>query len=291
MGETASQSAGRLFAKLFAKHFLVGFAVVACGLPFSSATAADVLNVVLGGSAAHDTNLFKGPVATSETIRTGYAGLRLDKPYSLQRFQFDVTATSYRYGGLSYLDFDALDYHAAWLWSVTPRLSGSLRSERTESQVPFFDFNSVQRNVRVNTRNSFDLDGAIAPALHATFGVSESKQVSSQPFLAQPDFKLHGAEVGLRYSRVAGNSIALVQRRARGEYIRNQDLIASAVPLDTRYSQNETELHLARVFSHSALSAKVSWIERHHDELAVLDSSGWGGDAIYTWNTTDKLAF
>ncbi len=265
------RSAGR--TNHFARRFpLLQIAAAMCVAFLSNATIADVVNVNVGGSTRHDTNLFKRPDAVAQTVNSGYVGLRVDKPYSLQRFQFDVSATAYRYSDLSYLDFDGLDYRAAWLWSVTPRLSGSLRSERSETQVPFFDFNSLQRN-----------------GLHATFGLSESKQVSSQPFLAQPDFKLYSAELGLKYSRIAGNSIALLQRRGQGEYLRNQNLLDPTVPLDTKYDQNETELQIARFFSRSTFLGKLNWTERHHDQLSQLNSSGWSGDLTYTWNATDKL--
>jgi len=209
MGETAPQSAARIFGK----HLPNRVAATACALLFSSSAAADVLSLLAGGSAQHDSNVFKQPVPVAETLRTGYVGLRVDKPYSLQRFQVEVMATAYRYNGeLSYLDFDGVDYHAAWLWSLTSRITGSLRTERLEAQAPFFDLNTVQRNVRVTTRNSFDVDGDIGAGLHATFGLGYSKQASEQQFLGQPDFIYRNAELGIKYSRIAGNSISLVRR-------------------------------------------------------------------------------
>ena len=64
----------------------------------------DVLNVITGGSVLYDSNVFRlpstlSPQATlgrstkSDTLTTAYLGLRIDKPYAQQRFQFDVTDT------------------------------------------------------------------------------------------------------------------------------------------------------------------------------------------------------
>src|SRR6185369_912676 len=83
-----------------------------------SITFKDV-NAVLGGSVSHDSNVFKLSNAQSDTLTTAFYGLRLDKLYSQQRFQADITQTHNRYSRFSNLNFDALDYRAAWLWQIS----------------------------------------------------------------------------------------------------------------------------------------------------------------------------
>src|SRR5436305_9330715 len=85
----------------------------------------DTLNVVAGETLSHDSNVFRVPSSSgppagfsskSDVFNTHFVGLRLNKPYSLQRFQADVTKSATRYNNFSTLDTDTLNYRAAWLW-------------------------------------------------------------------------------------------------------------------------------------------------------------------------------
>src|SRR3954463_3840476 len=71
-------------------------AAVAFACPCGHA-AARLLDVEIGGGVAHDSNVFRRPVAASDTIKSGFIGLRLDKTYSRQRFFFDIKSTTYRH--------------------------------------------------------------------------------------------------------------------------------------------------------------------------------------------------
>ena len=97
--------------------------------------------IAVGASVAHDSNFFRDPGIVrspqSETITTGYAGLLIDKPYAQQRFFLSATATAYRYDKNSYLDFEGFDYRAAWYWHLTPRVSGILSADRTQTPTQF----------------------------------------------------------------------------------------------------------------------------------------------------------
>ena len=116
------------------------------GLPLE-----DARRIALGASVSHDSNFFREPGLLrdpqSETITTGFLGLRIDKPYAQQRFLLDATATAYRYDKFSYLDFDGLDYLAAWDWRLTSHLSGRLSAARTETPTQFQDYgwSAIQR--------------------------------------------------------------------------------------------------------------------------------------------------
>src|SRR2546425_941976 len=120
-----------------------------------------------GASVTWDSNVFRlpdslaglAPNGKSDRISAMYVGLRIDKPYAQQRVLLDATSTAYRHDRFSYLDFDALDYRGAWQWHLTPRVSGVLSAERSQSLVNYADFRNItQRNVRTaeNRRASAD---------------------------------------------------------------------------------------------------------------------------------------
>jgi exopolysaccharide biosynthesis operon protein EpsL len=283
--------------------------IVVIGFPAGLAAAADlpvsdkVLNFVTGGSITHDSNLFRlpssispqtalGSSTKSDTIATAYAGLRIDKPYAQQRFQLDLTETLYRYDNFSHLNFNAFDYRGAWLWHLTPKLSGTLSAERTQTLVPFEDYQrlSRQRNVRDNENRTFNLDWWAFGGWHLLLGVSSIEQKSESPFLAEADFDLIDYQGGVRYESAAGNSIAFVQHWRDGDY-------ANRIPdqvnlIDSSFRESESEFRLNwKISGHSSLGGRVGWLERRHDAFPQRDFSGVVGELGYGWTPTGKLRF
>lgn len=269
-------------------------------LPGSAAAQLhEPLRFVVGGSVAYDSNVFRLPATAdpeaqlgssekSDTLRTGYVGLRLDKAYSLQRFQVDLTGTAYRYSRFSLLDFEAFDYRAAWAWQLTPRVSGNLSAERRQALVPFSEFQEFERNVRTGENRLFSLDWWVTGGWHVLLGAGQSEQRSSIPVLAEADFRLTRAEAGLRYVARSGSSLALLGRAGDGRYLnREVDFVAQ---IDNRFRQDEVELQTAWVASgRSQLSARLTWTERRHEIFSFRDSSGYSGQAAHGWLVTDKL--
>ena len=214
------------FPILKAGLILVAVCVALSGCVARAAAAEefDPVTVVLGGSLTHDSNLFRlpgfvdpqavlGKPTKSDTIKVVYAGLRIDKPYGQQRFQLDVTDTLYRYDNFSFLDFGALEYRGAWLWHLTPRVSGTLSAEHKEALVPFADYRVFQRNVRTTDSRVFNLDGWIFGGWHLLLGASQSELKNERAFLAEGNYRSAGAEAGIKYVALSGNSLAVTQRR------------------------------------------------------------------------------
>jgi len=246
------------------------------------------LHLVVGGSATRDSNLFKTPDATAEEYRTGYIGLRVNKLYSQQRFLVDVTRSTYNYNHLTYLNYKAWDYNAAWQWTLTPRLTGSISADRKESQVPYFDYPGVERNIRISENQRVNLDGGLGYGLHLLLGAWRTTQRSTVPFAAQADYRITYGEAGLKYVVSPINTLSFIYRNGRGKYYHRD--IDINVDLDNGFRQREYEVqHNAVLTGRSTLTGRLTALERRHDHFSQLDSSGWGGSVDYGWNTSGKL--
>src|SRR3990170_3646874 len=197
------------------------------GMLVQSAAAQEALPlklaVVLGGSVVWDANVFRLPGSVDpltavgkpnkdDRITTTYVGLRIDKSFAQQRFQLDVTKTTYRYNSFTFLDFDALDYRGAWLWHLTPRVSGTLSTEHRQALVPFADFRAFQRNISDTDRRIFNLDGWLAGGWHLLLGVFDAETRYTQVFLPQTSSRVKGAEAGLKYIAASGSSVTATRR-------------------------------------------------------------------------------
>lgn len=284
----------------------VDFAVVAASalalaMPaVGHANSGDALNFVVGTTATYDNNLFRlssggavpvpGQSSRSDMIYTAYAGIRVDKQYSLQRFQLDATATRYTFRTYDFLNFSSVDYRAAWLWSVTPRLTGTLSADRTENQTSYADFaRGNTQNIQINESRRFMADWWATGGWHLTGGVYQIRVDNSANFNAVGNYVQNTAEAGVKYVSAANNSIAIVRREAVGDYS-NRSL--GAALLDTGYKQSETELRgIWQVTGHSSFNARLGYLDRTHDNYAQRDYSGMVGSLGYLWKPTGKLQF
>jgi exopolysaccharide biosynthesis operon protein EpsL len=275
------------------RQFLVSISLCAVALPALRAFAdqGDVLNIGVGGTVTHESNLFRAPDAAgpiSDSIRTGYIALSINKPYAQQRFQMGATETAYRYDKSSQLDFDGLSYRGAWLWHLGPRISGTLAAERSESTVRFEDTSGTGRNVRVTKNRVFNFDGEIAAPWHLLFGISESEQRSERTIEAQPDFRGLNVELGARYLTPSANSITFVQRHVAGDYLNTIFDPANSTNDGFRQYESELQAHWG-LNAKSTLTGRLAWLERHNDNFAQRDFSGLAGRIIYLWTPTAKM--
>jgi len=257
-----------------------------------SAAPRNPLGFVVGADVSHDSNLFRQPSSaarTSDTISIGYVGLRLDKQVSLQRFQLDVTETIRRYASTSRLDFESLDYRAAWLWQVNSILSGTLSADRREALVPFEDVLTpgiTTRNVRVSETQAFSLDAWVLVDWHLLMGISQTTQTSDQAIEIQPDFKAVSHEAGVRYAPKSGSSITAVRRSTSGDFI-NQ---SNNPVLGRGYQQDENEIRVHWLATgKSTLSGRLTWLDRTHEGAGQRNFSGLAGEIGYALAATGKL--
>lgn len=272
--------------------FLVQPAVAQMGDPLPLKLA-----VVLGGSVTWDANVFRlpdsapppaGTTNKNDRINTTYVGLRIDKSFAQQRVQLDVTKTVYRYGNFTFLDFDAFDYRGAWLWRLTPRLSGTLSLDHRQALVPFADYTGFQRNISNTDRRNFNLDGWLVGGWHVLLGVSESETKYTQVFLPQTSSRLDGADAGIRYIVPSGSSITATQRWSKGTTI-NQALDPVNF-IDDGFRLQESELQATWLASgKSTVNGRLAWIERRHEHFTQRDFSRLAGNLDYTWTPTGKL--
>ena len=148
----------------------------------------DRLNFIAGISRQHDNNLFRETTREqSDNIIATYAGIRVDKPYALQRFKLELTVTDYKYQNNGFLDFKAKDYKAAWLWSITPYLTGTLSADRKQQLNDFKDFrNFITQNISNTENQHFEANLSPHGAWYLLGGFTRSNQINSQTLADYP---------------------------------------------------------------------------------------------------------
>jgi exopolysaccharide biosynthesis operon protein EpsL len=249
--------------------------------------------LVVGAFETWDSNLFRLPDAASpqsDRIATAYVGLRIDKVYQQQEFRLNVTQSAVRYNKFSYLNFDPLDYGAAWLWHVSPRVSGTLTADRTQHLYSYQDTRNItQRNITTNNNYRFTADGSLFGGWHLLAEALYNKVDNEVAVPATPNYSESGGGGGVKYVSPSNNFIAANFRSVRGDYNRPLDSVAV---FDNGYSRNQGELLTEWATSaKSKFHGRVAWIDYKADNFSQRDFSGPAGRLVYTWIPTAALQF
>lgn len=257
----------------------------------------DTLQFRAGQTWQYDSNIFRlsdtassqaliGSASPSDHYGVTTLGAKIDKRYGLQRFEVDVSANRYNYKNFSRLDFTALNYAAAWRWSLTPSFYGNLTSDRQEYTDNTAD---VQRQGQLNRRTDrltlLDAEYAIDGPWRVLGGVFERSSSNSQATTFEGDSKIRGVEAGVRYVFASDTSLAYRFKQGRGEYP-NRLLSATSA---SEFKDREHEVRLAwPITGKTTLQSRLSYFDRAHEGLGARDFSGFIGQLEATWAPTGK---
>jgi exopolysaccharide biosynthesis operon protein EpsL len=236
---------------------------------------------------APDPQAARGLSGKSDHYALGSLGMGFDNTYGQQRFVLDGEARTVHYGKFTFLDREEFDYRGEWQWSVGSRLTGSVRSGRSEALTPFEDQGVQGRNVSVTRNDSLVVDAWLFAGWHLLGGLSKSKRTNSETFRAQPDSRQTNHDIGARYDTLAGNSVTYMRRSSRGE---NFGELATITAIDDEFSVREDSVAASWTAggAHS-VTGRMSQTEYRYVNLSRRDFSGDGVDLLYTWLPTDGL--
>jgi exopolysaccharide biosynthesis operon protein EpsL len=211
----------------------------------------------------------------------------------MQRFKADFTLTAYRYQKYDVLDFDAKDYKGAWLWKLTPYLSGTLSADRKQQLTTFEDYRNLSvvtlQNVRVSENQHFEADFSPHGIWHLLGGATRSTQSNSKTFQAEDSFTMNALDAGVKYDFRSGSSITLMGHERRGNY--EDRTINTATLFDTKFDESEAEAKLSWLISgKSQVNARAAYVTRNHDNFSQRDYSGVVGRVDYRWTPAGKLS-
>ena len=250
------------------------------------ADSANVFQLRAGIGYEHDSNVLRQPTATADNIVTGLVGLKFDKRYGLQRFRGDVEFDAFKFQDQSSLDYNTLNYNAAWDWSVTPRVHGVISADRKQYRETFADVLTGVNRVGRRTERNEVAEGIyeLGAAWRVLAGVAHNSSKSTQPGSWDASPSVNSAHVGVGYELASGASITGRFRRGDGEYT---DPSAAAAAGDFR--DNETSVLVKwPITTKTAVEATAGHLSRKHSGAPQRDVSGVVGHAPGSWERTGK---
>ncbi len=235
----------------------------------------------------HDNNVLRQNTnEITDNIYTLSAGARFDKRIGLQRVRADIEATAYKYQDQSNLDYNTLNYSAAWDWSLTPRFRGVLSADRRQYREVVTDSLTFANRVGRRTERTELLEGMyeVGASWRALAGVRRTSNESTEPRSWDASPRVTSAHVGVGYETPKGSLLTLKYRRGDGEYT---DASAGAAAGD--FKEDEVELALKWPLTvKTMIEGRLAHLKRDHDIAPQLDFSGMVGGASVNWEVTGK---
>lgn len=235
-----------------------------------------------------DNNLFRlSNNEISDQITTYNAGVKLDKSYSQQRFIVNLNYIDNKYQTNEFLDFNTLNYDAAWQWTLTPALTGTLSSSKTKSLAGFADFRTFAQNIRTTENDQFRAEYSPHKVWALIAGVTKSKSTNSQIFNAVAGVDSNAFDYGARYNFPSGTSVTFLGHKRSSDIQRTLNPITF---LDNGYSENEFEWDVVfRPTGKSNLSTKLAYFSRDYNNFSERDYGAWLGFIRYEVFMTGKI--
>lgn len=236
-----------------------------------------------------NTQALLGTPQRSDTIGVSTVGFKINKPYSLQRFELDMFAERHTYKTFSSLNFTGLNYSAAWRWSLTPAFHGNLVADR---RVFIDSVADVQNLGQVNRRTDrvarADAEYELGGAWRLVGGVSKRNFNNSQITTFRSDSEVMQAEAGVRYVYPSGTALSYRYRDGKGNYPTRQ--LSNFYAKDFRDREHEFRVDAAPL-GRTTLRGRLSNFQRRHTGLSARDFSGITGQVEANFAATPKTSF
>jgi exopolysaccharide biosynthesis operon protein EpsL len=249
----------------------------------------DPLIFTVGGALKRDNNLFRTPDnEQTETIRSLFAGLKVNIPVSLQRFTLDSLVTDNHYANFSQLNYVGVNAKGAWDWVVGDRATGKLGYQYQRFLADFGDFQTRTKDLVSQRTPFFDLSYLLTPEWELVGDVAHSDSTHSDSTRNTLDYKLNTGAAGINYITSSKNSIGVRAKRTNADYP-NRESITGLGLVDNSFQENDfAAVAVWNLTGESRVSARAGYTKRKHDEQSSRDFSGGTGQVDYHWVPTGK---
>lgn len=252
----------------------------------AQAALSDTFTPFVGVGYSYDDNLLRlsddaarNGQPLSDRSRQAIAGVAFERPVGRQTFEGQAKVTKVSFERFEQLDYNAKEASATWNWQLGNHVQGRLGGTFSETLVPFNDFHSAERNLRLQRGEFFEAKWTFHPEWQVHGAVRHNEyeyDLLSQRYL---DRNVDGGELGLDYLTHRGSTIGLQLNRTRARY--NDSTVRSLED----YTQNSVRLKVFwKVGDVTDLQLLVGRAKRRHDQASGTDSSGFNGSLLSHWS-------
>ena len=264
----------QIFAAVFAFN-------AAVGCVYAQEDTTEKLKLRAGLKQSQDSNIQRlvDAKAESDQINTQTLDVNVALPYGQQRLQLEANLADHKYQTYTNLDYTGLSYNAAWRWSLTPKLMGTLGTKRIESLNSAADsLDPGLRNLNVTKIDNLNAGYLLGGPWQLFADYSKGSSTNERAVLGATDAIYQSSTAGISYTPSPGNSLNYARRFDSGTSIGS-------------YTYNGHSL--AAVYSltvNTTIKGRLAHLEQRFAVDPRFDFSGLVGGVEAAWRVTPKTS-
>ena len=224
----------------------------------------------------------KGPGSErSDSILTSHIGVQIHKDYGMQHFDFSYAHVNTKFANSTFMDFDADNYQAHWLASITPALTADLlaRQESGLRSPEFYGATAPTTSKQLYTTQAKGVVFDFSPNQigHVYGGYTNRSNTSTGQ--ADADYNQSADELmaGVGYQFSSGTLIKLIYQDLNGT-----QPLSAYYQIGQNYNQSKTDLSIAWPISgRSNLTASLGYGAKNDEMNAARNYAGLVGSIEY----------
>lgn len=275
----------------------------------NAAQEGDVFRPYVAARSIYDNNLFRlsddedaeaviGTSRRSDRADILEAGLNVDLPISRQRLLLGISAERSWYQRSDFLDNTSKRAYGTLQWEIGNRWSGDVGFSYREALASFTQLQARVRDEIAQRRSFFNASYEFHPRWQVHAGLETFDLTREVRFDQNRDELTKKA--GVRYTSRANNYIDLEARHTDASLFNGDPddfggIVGDGDPVDgtiddlnRSYTQSDLNLEVDWRRSASHINAKLSYVDREHEDLPRRDYTGVNGRVTYGWNLTGK---
>lgn len=258
-------------------------AVMACSVVVCAAHAqesdAEKLKLRAGVKQSQDSNIQRAVdvKAKADHVNTQTLDVNIALPYGQQRLQLEANLADNKHQTFTQFDYTGHSYNAAWRWSLTPTVMGTLSSRRIETLNSAADsLDPSLRNTNVTRIDNLNAGYLIGGPWQLFADYSKGSSTNERPVLGVPDANYQSYTAGVSYTPSRGNSLNYARRADRGTSSSDYTYYGHALVAVYEPTVNTT------------LKGRIAYLEQRFSVDPKFDFSGITGGLEAAWRITPK---
>lgn len=266
--------------------------------PIASGLEGEPFGFYVGGGLSYDNNLLRLPSNLSPAdvgvgdrprgtwIGNAFVRATTDLKPGRQEIRAYVQGNAYRYEDYSYLNWEGVDFGAAWLWRVGDRWNGNLSYDQLKFLSGLADLRALVQNLRTVKIGRADAEYWLHPEWRLTGGYARTMIENSDALIATTDLNEDAFALGFKYVSTEKNYVIFGARYAKGEYPnRSQPSVIG----DTSYDQYGAGVDLAwAIGGNTDVFGRIAYTERRFPNLSQRNFSGPTGNLRADWRWSPR---
>src|SRR3569623_25891 len=211
------------------------------------------------------------------------AGIALNLPYKLQKFDAKMAWDRVDYAQYDFLDHTNSHLSGDWWWRFGKLWSGKAAYGRSRQLAALESFSTPNKEMVTFVNGTVTADYQLLPSWTLGAGLNDTKVERGRPELTLYDNEDQRMEVSVRYVGNPGNSVGLRASTSNVDYPNAWQVDGRSINVSYRETMLRATLDWSPPNA-SKISGSAGYDQVAHQQLDDRDFAGFTGRLLYNWD-------